>query len=104
MAGEAVLKIKETEDRGKELIRASTEEARQIADNYAKNSAEQRDAMLVKAENTKAEIIEAAAKKAGAECEELGKHGALEKEAILNPGAEKLEQAIKFITERIVSV
>lgn len=104
MAAEAVLKIKEAEDRGRELIRKAGEEARQIALSYERNSAEQRNTILVKAKNTKAEIIDAAVKKAGTECEELERRGDEEKKAILDPGAEKLEQTIKFITERIVSV
>ena len=103
MAKEAVLKIKQAEERGKEQLRAATEEARQITQSYAQNAAEQREAILIKARHTREGIIAARTKKAEAKCGELAREAEVEKRAILNPGEAKLEQAIKFITERIVS-
>lgn len=104
MAVEAVLKIKEAEERGKAVIRGAGEEARKIAQSYAANCEEQKNTILVKAKNTREVIIKSAEQKAESECDELQKKGDAEKEKIFNPGAEKVEQAIKFITERIVSV
>jgi F0F1-type ATP synthase membrane subunit b/b' len=103
LAKQAVLKIKEAEGLGRERLRAATEEARQITQSYAQNAAEQREAILIKAQHVRSGIIAAATKKAEASCEELELAAEAEKRAILNPGAERLEQAIKFITERIVS-
>ncbi len=103
MAGEAVLKIKQAEEAGRELVRAATEEARQITQSYAQNAAEQRETILVKARNTRDKIIDSAVKKAQAECGKLSAEAEKEKQSILSPGAERLEAAIKYITERIVS-
>jgi vacuolar-type H+-ATPase subunit H len=63
LAKQAVLKIKEAEELGRERLRAATEEARQITQSYAQNAAEQREAILIKAQHTRAGIIAAATKR-----------------------------------------
>jgi vacuolar-type H+-ATPase subunit H len=103
LAKQAVLRIKEAEGLGRDKLRAATEEARQIAQSYAQNAAEQREAILIKAQHVREGTIAAATQKAEASCGELERAAEAERRAILNPGAEKLEEAIKYITERIVS-
>lgn len=103
MAQEAVFRVKEAEDQGKELIRKATEEARHISSSYARNAMEQKEAIMVKANHAREETIRKAVQKAEADCEALMKSGSSEKNAILNPGADKLKKAVRFITERIVS-
>lgn len=104
MASEAILAIKKAEDEGKEIIKQATEEAKKIAASYAKNLQEQKDSIMVRARHTRESMVNEAAEKAQRDCEELERQGKAEKETILSPDDKKLEQAIKFITERIVSV
>lgn len=104
MAVEAVIKIKEAEVQGREILRKANDTAWQIIQSAAKESAEKRDAILGEARKVQSRLLDEAAQKAQTECETLGACGASERETILNPGEDKLNRAINFITERIVRV
>ena len=102
MAAEAVLRIKEAEDAGSELIRRASEEARDILKKAESDGAAQKKAIIAEAERMKAELIEKAVQKAEADCAEFVEAGRAERDGILRPQAEKLEKAAQIATERIV--
>ena len=103
LAAEAVLRLKEAENDGSELIRQSSDEAREIVRKAEIDCAAKKKAIIAEAEKMKTAIIEATGKKAEAECSELVKAGRSEKERILNPDTAKLEAAVKMVTDKILA-
>lgn len=103
MAAEAVLKVKEAEEKGSELIRKSNEEAKEIIKRSGFDGEKKRKAIVNEACKTKEKIIEMAVNKAALECSELIKKGSEEKANILNPEKKKFERAVSLVVERIVN-
>lgn len=104
MAAEAVYKIKEFEDKGKEIVKNANEEAKRILASSTEDCEQERDAMLQNMQWQRTTMIQAAVDKANKACEEIISQGAAEREALLTPASDKLESAIKLVMERIVSV
>lgn len=104
MAAEAVYKIKETEDKGKEAIKKANEEAKKILAEAKENSVKQKQSVLEEALRKKAAMIQSAVERANKRCEEISAEGAEEREKLLSPDSARLERAIQLVMERIVSV
>lgn len=104
MAAEAVYKIKETEEKGKEVVRQANEEAKRILAAARETSAGKKKELLDQALREKAAIVQSAVDKANKTCEGIAAKGAEERDNILAPDSSKVERAIQLVMERIVSV
>ena len=104
MASEAVLRIKEAEDKAKEVIRRANENAKQIVTAAQKAAEAKRSEILKNAHDAKAADISQAALKAEKKCEALLAEGARTRQSILAPEPAKLAQAVDLIVKRMVSV
>lgn len=104
MAAQAVFKIKETEDKGKEIIRKAKEESKRILAQAREDCESQKQVLLEKTLAEKQGIIQAAVDKANKQCETITAQGAAQRKKLLDPDQSKLERAIQLVMERIVSV
>jgi vacuolar-type H+-ATPase subunit H len=103
LAVEAVLKVKEAEDQGKELLRAANDAARSILQNAEKEAAGQKKSILDAAARERKTLVEAAISQAEWDSGPLVTAGAQERERLLSPEPAKFEGAVNLIVERIVS-
>jgi vacuolar-type H+-ATPase subunit H len=103
LAAEAVFKIKEAEDQGKELVRKAGDEARQLVADAKRDGGESKKSILADAAREKKDLMDAAVRRADKRCEAIVSEGAAEREKLLAPPGEKLSSAIKLVMERIVS-
>lgn len=104
LAADAVLKVKEAEDNGSEVIKRANEVSKDILKNAEADAQKKCKAILDEAYRMKAEIIEAASKKAAEECNGLILKGDEEKEKVLHPDKAKFDRASDLIVERIVNL
>lgn len=104
MAAQAVLRIKDAEDAGKELVRRANEQARQIMSDAAKESDRRCKEILDEAQKKRLQMMKNAEETAENDCGELIARGENERDSILSPPRERLDKAVELITERIVRV
>ncbi len=104
MAKEAIIKIKEAEDKGNALIQKANEQAKQILKNAETEGDEKAKEIIKEAQTLRLDIIEKARAEAIKECEPLLKEGDASLEGILKPDSGKWNKTIQLITERIVNV
>ena len=103
MAKEAVLKIKEAEEKAAETVRGAHEKARQTLIAAEKEAAAKCRTLIQEAGGEKDAILREAVKSAEAECGPLDAEGGVRAEKIKNPEREKYEKAVAAVTERIVN-
>ena len=103
MAAEAVLRIKAAEDRGSELIRQATEDAREIIRRATVDGIAKKNAMIAEAEIMKSETIRVSEQNARAKCSDFVNAGQVGKMGYLNPSDATLDKAAQMIAERIVN-
>lgn len=104
MAAEAILKVKQAEEQASELVRRANDEAKeQIRKAEADGLARQKE-IILEANQMKAEMIEQANHKAVQGCADLLSEGEAQRQRILNPDPQKLEQAVQIVIERILNV
>jgi V/A-type H+-transporting ATPase subunit G/H len=103
MAAEAVLKVREAEEKARETLSKSAEEAKEIINNAGSEGEKKRRAILDEAYESKKRVIETAVGKAGEECLKLSDDGEKAKAGILNPDKKKFKKAEDLVIERIVN-
>lgn len=104
MAAEAVGKIRETEEKGREIIKKAGDEAKRILSAAREEGAARRKSLLEEAGRERESMLRAAAERAGKRCEAIAAEGAAERERILSPESSRMESAVRLVMERIVSV
>lgn len=102
MAAEAVLKIKEAEEKGSERVKNASERAKEVIRTAESSAALKKNEIIGEAGKRRTEIIGAALEKAAAECGELSKIGNAEKEKILNPSSDAFGSAVEYAVEKIL--
>jgi V/A-type H+-transporting ATPase subunit G/H len=104
LAAEAVQKVKEAEERGKDIIREATDQARRAVAEADRSAADRRKSILAEAAKNRQDSIDAATLQAEKDCEALLEEGARDRELLLSPDPGKFDGAVKLIVERIVRV
>ncbi|MDL2274200.1 hypothetical protein LJC34_06650 [Oscillospiraceae bacterium OttesenSCG-928-G22] len=103
MAAEAVYRIKEAEETAEKRQKDASAEASDIIANAKLHGESKKKSIVKDAEDRKREMIERATAAAVSAAEPVVLKGVEEREKIVNPGADKLEEAIRLIVERIVN-
>lgn len=104
MAAEAVLKVKQAEEQGNELVRKANEEAKELIRKAEADGLTRQKGIITEASRMKAEMIAAANQKAVQGCAGLLSEGEAQRQRILNPEPQRFEQAVQIVIERIVNV
>ena len=104
MASEAVLQVKQAEEQGKELIRRSAEQSKQIVSDAHREAQNRRRNIIGDADKQRVQLISAASGEAARDAETLERNGCVEREKLLSPAPIRRSQAVNRIVERIVSV
>lgn len=104
MAAEALLKVREAEEQGGELVRRANDEAKEMIRKAEADGLTRQKAIIAEANRMKAEMIEQAGRKAVQGCADLLSEGEAQRQRILNPDPQKFEQAVQIVIERIVNV
>lgn len=104
MAADAVNKIRETEEQGRLAVRRAADEAKQIVAAAGKEADERRQAILRDAASQRDSMIQEARNKAQQTCKTIEDEGNADRQKLLSPDPDKLDSAVKFVMERIVSV
>ncbi len=103
MAADAVVKIKEAEEKGAEIIRLANEQAKEIIQNASKDGLQKRLEIITQANMERIKIIEAAIKSANESCKPLIDEGNKAKGRIKHPDPNALKKATDIVIERIVN-
>ena len=102
MAAQAVLRINEAEEAGREILRKAGEQARQVTSAADKEAGDRARNMVSEAQKAKQVMIDAAKQKAETDSEELLAGGRAERDKLLSPEPVKRRDAINFVIERVV--
>ncbi len=103
MAKEAIIKIKQAEDAGNEVVQKATEQAKQILKNAEAQGETQHKEILNQANAARAQMLQKAQDEAQQACEPLMAEGEAVLSQIANPDKQKLDKTIQLIVERIVN-
>ncbi len=104
LAKEAIIKIKEAEETGNEIVLKANENAKQILKNAESDGDKKYKDIIDQANKQKIEMVEKAKKEALLECEPLERQAQEELLKINNPDKAKQQKTIELIVERIVNV
>lgn len=104
MAAEAVLKVKQAEEQGNEMVRKANDEAKELIRKAEADGLTRQKGIIAEANRMKEEMIAAANHKAVQGCADLLSEGEAQRQRILNPEPQRFEQAVQIVIERIVNV
>lgn len=103
MAAEAVHKVKEAEERGRDIRKRAGEEAKRLLAEAREQGAAQKKSTEQEARQLKKEMLQSAVKRADENCRAIEARGTEERAKLLAPEASRMERAIQLVMERIVS-
>jgi vacuolar-type H+-ATPase subunit H len=104
LAKEAVLQIKDAEEKSILTLREATERVRNITESAVSDAEEQAAEVIKKAENKRDKILKDAEFEADKQSAPLMDECENDIRKILNPSKDKFELAVKTVAERIVNV
>jgi vacuolar-type H+-ATPase subunit H len=102
LAAEALTRIKEAEAEAGEKTRAAAAQAKDMLAGAGERAEARGRAILAEAEDSRQALMAEVRQKADAFCEALVRESETEVADILSPGADRFEQAVARVTERIV--
>jgi len=102
LAAEAVLRINEAEEQGREILRKASDRARQITSGAEKEAKDKAKNMIAEAQKTRQAMIDAARQEAEKGSQELLAGGEAERNRLLSLEPARRRDAIDFVMKKVV--
>ena len=103
MAQEALLKVKEAEDKCADMINSASDKSKAILDKAQADGEEKYKAIIAQANKLRLELVEQAEDEARAQCEAIASGGEANLEKIKNPADAEFSKVVSLVMERIVN-